>query len=298
MGTGYLLANILTDIKPVLDKLFLVTGTDFTCYRPSTIRRRINRRVAATGSSSLQSYANNLDSLPGEYNLLLSSLTIKYTMFFRDPWVYSILESYLKKIIGPARSAPVTIWSAACSTGEEAYSLAALLYSLTGAGHPGARVAGTDIDPEAIKYASYGSYAKVMPSSIPQTPWSKYFIDRPNAIEPWQILRHMVEFMPMDLLSKSAPFLLANIFPGGCDVIFCRNVLIYMNREAQARVLSLCADMLRPNGLLVLGTGETVPKPSALALEMINPKARIFRKITKREALPCSADSLLKSSSY
>jgi chemotaxis methyl-accepting protein methylase len=199
-------------------------------------------------------------------------------------------------MLGPDRNAPVEIWSAACSTGEEAYSLATLLYSIAGSGNPGVRVLGTDIDRDAIRTASYGSYEKLTPTALPQVPWAQYFIDRPYSIEPWHILRHMVEFMPLDILSNSAQPCLADIFPNGCDIIFCRNILIYMNREAQATILDLCAKMLKPNGLLVLGCGETVPRHTSLALEVLNSRARIFRKTTRREALPCSADLPSESS--
>ena len=269
------------DISPVLAKIQEERNIDFSLYRDSTLRRRLSRRLAARQCADITSYLSILESDPHEYDLLLRDLTIKYTEFFRDTHVYDLIQSkVIPDILAAKRSCDcLNIWSAACATGEEAYSLAIMVKQIASEQHCSeARILGTDIDPSAITTARAGRYVKdLMPKPL-DCAYTDCFDDDGKRITVLPELKQLVEFRLHDLTAPSAAIELNNIWSEKIDLIMCRNILMYLRRSTQTNVLELCYDFLKPGGFLVIGTGETVPKSMEKRLIPIKQKAKIYRK--------------------
>ncbi|MCL5103056.1 MAG: protein-glutamate O-methyltransferase CheR [Armatimonadetes bacterium] len=270
------------DISSVLAKVLDKAGVDFSQYRDSTLRRRLSRRMAANNCADLESYSSLLDSDPSEYRALLSDFSIKYTEFFRDPWVFDIIRDRVLPAIVEERAERefgLTIWSAGCATGEEAYSIASLAKRTDRCDCSAIHVLGTDIDPGAIATARLGSYVKALLPTLPDRGMDDDFIDSGNLITVSPLLREMVSFHQHDITSATAVESLRSIRTEPFDLVLCRNVLIYLHRPAQTQVVSACLDSLNPGGFLVLGTGETMPKSLEDRVTTFDLKARIYRRV-------------------
>ena len=269
------------DISPVLAKIQEVRSIDFSLYRDNTLRRRLNRRLVACQCDDIPTYLTLLDTYPYEYDLLLRDLTIKYTEFFRDSWVFDLIRSrVMPRILADKHICDsLNMWSAACATGEEAYSLAVLVRQMAlDQQCSEVRILGTDIDPTAIAAARAGKYVKdLMPKPL-NNDISVYFHDEDKRIAILPELKESVEFQLHDLTSKSAANELKKIFSENFDLIMCRNVLMYLRRSTQTDVMELCYDFLKPGGFLIIGTGETVPKCMEKQLILLEQKAKIYRK--------------------
>jgi two-component system, chemotaxis family, CheB/CheR fusion protein len=271
------------DTLLILEKVRLSCGVDFTRYREGSVRRRIDHRLATLRCPDLKSYVDLLDSDPGECGRLLSDLTIKYTEFFRDRHVFDLLRDRLIPSLFTRRgeSDDIAIWSAACATGEETYSIAALVrhskeFQL---GHCGVNILGTDVDPEAIAAARVGTYAKAFLPTLPPLWAEQYFSVDGGLVTASAELKDMVSFYIHDITAPTAIDAMCEIRRGHFDMIVCRNLLIYLERPAQAEVLNVCCDLLKPDGFLVLGTGETVPRKMEAKLAVVDPKAKIYAKL-------------------
>lgn len=273
-------ANV-DNIGPLLDKIKSDRGLDFTQYRENTIRRRMSRRMAARDCSDLQSYISLLDCDPSEYDYLLRDLTIKYTEFFRDPFVFDILRERILPAILRCKSAndQLRVWSAGCATGEEAYSLAVTVRQLQAeAGNRcPVRILGTDIDGTAIDVASRGIYKKAMLPVLPDERAMGLFRDHGETIEVLPEVRNSVTFQVHNLLAGDARESICRTSTDRFDLVLCRNVMIYLKRATQARVVELLVDMLVPGGFLVAGTGENIPDHLKLILATVDQKAKVFR---------------------
>lgn len=240
----------------ILDRVRERSGLDFNTYKPATIHRRLRQRIAATETEGLEGYARYLDAHPDEHARLVNSFLIKVTEFMRDPDLFvSLGEGILPELIDRARRRgdELRIWSAGCSTGEEAYSIAILVADLLGDALDSARVRifATDIDPKAIAHARHGIYPAGALANLSAERVASYFVRLPD--DRYQIkkrLRACVVFGEHDL-GQRAPF-------PRIDLVLCRNVLIYFTSELQRRVLQLFAFALREGGFLVLGRAETV----------------------------------------
>jgi two-component system CheB/CheR fusion protein len=151
------------ELRDLLERIHERSGIDFSTYKPATIQRRLHGRMNATAQSSVATYAALLESDPEEYARLVNSLLIKVTEFFRDPELFEYLrDKVLPELIGEVRldRRDLRIWSAGCSTGEEAYSLAIIVAEALGedAAWPDVRIFATDIDKEATAFARRGIY--------------------------------------------------------------------------------------------------------------------------------------------
>lgn len=271
------------DIGPILDRMQEKRCVDFRLYRESTLRRRINRRMSACGCFDLPSYLSLLDSTPEELDRLFLDLTIKYTKFFRDSWVFDILkQDILPVIIAEKKRAKdtVRIWSAGCATGEEAYSLAILIRTIkeSQAGFPTIDILATDIDPVALDTARKGAFRKVFLDSPLDEAIHNYFTDEDQVIVARQELKEIIRFHEHDLTNTTAVQQARLLSPEPFDLIICRNVLVYLKRAAQAGVLERLCTLLRPGSFLVLGTGEIPPKFMEAELQPVNSKVRIYQK--------------------
>lgn len=269
-------------LRTLLERVRARSGIDFSAYREPTIRRRLQRRMLATGSTALDEYIQYLRRHPDEYDRLANSFLIKVTDFFRDTDLFTHLrETLLPQLIDDARRSERTelrLWSAGCATGEEAYSLAILASELLGdAEDLAVRVFATDVDAEAVAFARRGVYPESALRNLSRELRTRYLNRIDSGYEVRKSVRGMVIFGQHDL-GQRAPF-------PRIDMVLCRNVLIYFTSELQRRALQLFAFGLRDGGYLVLGKAESSsPLPDHFSL--MDARLKIFRRQGERVLIP------------
>ncbi len=266
----------------LLERIRERSEIDFATYKPATIIRRLRGRMNATGHGTLEGYAKQLEADGEEYARLISSLLIKVTEFFRDPKVFDHLrEKTLPLLIDEARQndRPLRVWSAGCSTGEEAYSLAiAISEALTDqATDIDVRVFATDIDRAAIAFARRGIYPPAALERVPDPIRERYFMPSDGGFEVSKVVRSQMIFGEHDLGAR-APF-------PRIDLVLCRNVLIYFNQAMQRAALDTFGFSLRDDGRLVLGPSETVAALPGTYVEE-HGRLRIYRRVPGPPRLP------------
>lgn len=250
---------------------------DFTAYKLSSVHRRVMRRLHLRGLPSLETY----DTLLGEnfqvLDELFEDMLIGVTEFYRDPHAIeqlrrTILDPLAKE--GDSDAPPLKIWVPACASGEEVYTIAIeLSEALRAAGNQrGFRVIGTDVHAGSIDRASRGVYAADKLAAMPDAIRERYFqpVAQGYMVDP--VLRQKIIFSHHNLISDP-PFM-------NLDLISCRNLLIYLQEEAQASVMSMFLFGLKDGGGLFLGASESVGKFSA-AFDVVDARWRLFRKLDR-----------------
>jgi two-component system CheB/CheR fusion protein len=259
-------------LQDVLALLHAHTGHDFRHYRRATLLRRLERRLQVRGRPDLPSYHALQRQDPSESQALLKDLLIGVTQFFRDRAAFAVLEHtvlpHLFQGKGPGDT--VRVWVAACSTGEEAYSMAMLLadHAATMADPPAIQVFGSDIDAQAIRTARAALYPASIVEDIPPDRLQRYFTVENGAYKVRKALRRQVLFAEHNLLHDPAF--------SSLDLISCRNFLIYLNQEMHRQVLGTFHFALRPDGYLMLGSAETADDASDL-FAALDTRMRIYR---------------------
>ncbi len=244
---------------------------DFAQYKPSTVNRRIERRMTINQIDDIDDYVQQIYRNPGETAILARELLIGVTSFFRDPEVFEKLETEtLPGLIRDKQRGELRVWVPGCSTGEEAYSIAILLHALASrdANAPAIKVFATDVDDDAVRYAANGSYPDSAAADIPPKYRDTCFKRGASQIHVARHIRELVVFAQHDV-TKSPPFT-------KIDFLSCRNLLIYLRPAVQATVLDAFAFSLGENGILVLGTSETAGE-AATRFAVVNQKCRIYR---------------------
>ncbi len=278
------------DFSALLARVRERSGIDFSTYRNATINRRLRGRMVATRQPTLAAYAEHLDHDPEEYARLISSLLIKVTEFFRDPKVFQYLrDKILPELISEARrhGRELRVWSAGCSTGEEAYSLAMTIAEAMG-DDPNpleVRVFATDIDSAAIAFARRGLYPPAALQKVPPPIRKRFFQKSDGGYEIAKTLRSLMIFGEHDLGAR-APF-------PRIDLVLCRNVLIYFTPPMQQAALETFGFSLRAEGRLVLGPSETVAALPAPFTEE-QPRLRVYRRVPGRAVAPLSPPKSLR----
>ncbi|MEJ2643221.1 MAG: protein-glutamate O-methyltransferase CheR, partial [Desulfosarcinaceae bacterium] len=248
-------ATILTD-EDGLTRIFSMLRDrhklDFTYYKPTTVGRRIERRMKINSINELREYVRFLESYPEELSTLYRELLIGVTSFFRDPDAYDRLATrYLPALFEKTQASLLRFWVAGCSTGEEAYTLAMICKDCmerTGRNLE-IKLFATDVDSDAIDYAGNGIYPESIAADIAPHYLSKYFYRRDDNFLISRNIREMVVFAQHNLI-HDPPF--TNI-----DLISCRNLLIYLQPTLQQKILDYFGFSLNPRGLLFLGSSET-----------------------------------------
>jgi len=256
----------------VLTFLRTSTARDFTYYKRATILRRIGRRMQVNGVEDLRAYLNCLRTRPGEPAALLQDLLISVTNFFRDAECFRALEAVLPRLFeGKTAGDLLRVWVAGCATGEEAYSVAILLneHARQMESPPTLQVFATDLDDQAIQTARDGCYPTVIEADVSEERLRRYFIREHRGYRLRREVRETVLFATHDLL-KDSPF-------SRLDLITCRNLMIYLDRDAQSRLFSIFHFALRPDGYLFLGSSESAEDASAL-FTVIDKKHRLYRQ--------------------
>jgi two-component system CheB/CheR fusion protein len=273
-----------------LQKIFALirarTSHDFSLYKKNTILRRIARRMNVHQIEDVSDYLGYLHDSEGEVGVLFRDLLIGVTSFFRDPEVFLYLQqkAFPKLLNDKPEDCVIRVWSAGCSTGEEAYSLAIALheYMETSGRRFHVQIFATDIDESAIATARAGVYPASIETDIGDASrLNRYFEkDDTGRYRVKKQIREMLVFAPQNIL-KDPPFT-------KLDILSCRNVLIYLGSELQKRLLPVFHYSLKRDGLLLLGSSETVGA-SADMFDVIHRKWKVYR----RAADPSSAGSSL-----
>ncbi len=271
-----------TDSKTSLGKIFNVLNmrfkVDFSSYKSSTIGRRIQRRMSITQHKSLQQYSDFVRSDGDEPHALFKELLIGVTNFYRDKSVFENLEhTHLAKYLSKVTTGEVRFWVAACSTGEEAYTLCMIFLEIVEELKLDLelKVFATDIDQQALARASTGIYPESIVADLSSNMLGKYFIRNGDHFIISRKIREMVVFARHNILSDP-PFT-------KIDFISCRNLFIYLQPEVQRRVLQSFNFSLNPGGLLMLGNSESLGDADTL-FETLDAKDKMFRTLGTRRA--------------
>jgi len=263
-----------TSFATLTDKI-AERGFKCSSYKEKCLRRRIAVRMRARGVHTFTDYARILDGDNTEFERLLDALTINVTKLFRNWDVYAAMLSKVIPELWQRESPAIRVWSAGCSSGDEPYSLAILFHryasTLGMLSHiDRVRILGSDIDRESLAAARRGEFEESDFADTPSDLRARYF----SSTHPYAVadsIRDLVRFERRDLLTDDPP-------PGHYDLILCRNVLIYFDRQTQERVFDLFHTLLAPGGYLVLGKVETLLGPARARFSAIDARERIFRR--------------------
>jgi len=261
------------DFESLLEHIKEQRSFDFTGYKRASLQRRVRHRMEALEIATFDGYQDHLQTHPEEFTALFNTILINVTGFFRDPEGWELLrESLVPELLDRRGGEPVRIWSAGCASGQEAYSLAMLLADALGVEELRARVKiyATDIDEEALAQARQASYSAAEMSGVGEEQRATYFEQVGDRFVVRKELRRAVIFGRNDLV-QDAPI-------SHVDILACRNTLMYLNAETQARVLGRLHFALRNDGILFLGKAEMLLSHSAF-FRPVDLKRRIFRKV-------------------
>jgi two-component system, chemotaxis family, CheB/CheR fusion protein len=260
------------DIDRILHMIAERTGTNLAEYKLATINRRVGRRMALHKIRSLSDYLHYIEQFPKELDLLLKDILISVTGFFRDPEAFQALKRALPNIIkNKEKGDGLRIWVPGCATGEEAYSIAMLLYEQLGskANQYNIQIFGTDLDQDAIMQARKGIYPMATVVDMDKEIVAKYFSQADNTVQVIKSIREMIVFAKQDL-TRDPPF-------SHLDLISCRNLLIYFNSNLQKKIVPMFHYILNGEGLLFLGKSESIGQFSDLFVPMVK-KWKIFQR--------------------
>ncbi|MEQ6249335.1 chemotaxis protein CheB [Sulfitobacter sp. HNIBRBA3233] len=264
-------------LSDLLQILLARTRVDFRDYKQATINRRIERRMVALGIRTQEEYTQFCRANPTALDALFKDLLISVTRFFRDKDEFEELAGLLPQLVDAREGGPLRVWIAGCATGEEAYSIAMLLSEAMGGQNVNLKtrvqIFATDIDKDALQVARRGVYSVSSLNEIPKALADKYLIRQTDGVRVVDSLRNAILFSDHNVC-QDPPF-------QKIDLLCCRNLLIYFGNSLQHRVMSRFHYSLASDGLLFLGTAESV----AGADDMFTPErqaAHIFRKRTLR----------------
>jgi two-component system CheB/CheR fusion protein len=260
----------------VIDLIRSKTAHDFTLYKPGTLQRRIERRMALVSlkPGDIALYMAMLMDNPAELELLSTDLLINVTSFFRDKHVFKILvDRILPDILREHTGEdPIRVWVVGCSTGEEAYSLAIIFREQMSSVGSSARlqIFASDVDPRAVATAREGVYPASIADDVSEQRLARFFVREDDGYRVHPDLRSVIVFTVQDVL-LDPPF-------SRLDLISCRNMLIYFGLEAQAKAIGMFHFALKSGGILLLGNSETTGNAEE-AFEVVSKPARIYRHI-------------------
>jgi two-component system, chemotaxis family, CheB/CheR fusion protein len=278
----------------VLATLQTATKVDFSQYKPTTIRRRIGRRMMIVRVETLAEYARYLQQKPSELFELYKDLLISVTSFFRDPPAFEALARHLQNSLAARedRKGALRVWVPGCATGEEVYSLAMRLHEflLERQLAMPLQLFGTDISETALQRARQGSYSGIIADDVSEERLRRFFTKTETGYQISKMIREACVFARHDV-TKDPPF-------SRLDIVSCRNVLIYLDNRAQRKVLPTFHYALNPTGLLMLGSAETTAAAADLfnvldkAHHIYSRKPVATRLMLELAAGPLSADPI------
>jgi chemotaxis protein methyltransferase CheR len=266
------------EVRRLCEFLYRRTGMLFAEDKRYYIDRRLHERIAATGSSSFQSYFALLRSgLEGEVEQLVNAFTVNETYFFREDHQLRCLTNDLLAAVlqGKPANEPIRIWSVPCSTGEEPYSIGIwLMENFPAVDDYQIEIVGSDIDTGALSAASEGVYGARSVMKLPPSLLQRYFENpSPDTYRIDAGLRASIQFTEVNLVDARD---MAR--HRGFDIIFCRNVLIYFDDASRRVAAENLYDSLRPGGFICLGHSETMSRISSLFRVCRYPDAIVYQR--------------------
>jgi two-component system CheB/CheR fusion protein len=262
------------DLARILSLIKGSTGVDYAQYKPTTIRRRISRRMVLHKFETLAAYLKRLESDPDEVQALYQDLLINVTCFFRDPEIWQYLQEVtipelLKRRIPDF---PIRVWTPGCATGEEPYSIAMLLMeAMEPTAGPPIQIFATDISRQSIQIGRDGLYTENIISDVSPERLRRFFVKTNGGYQISKQIRDLCIFAAQDV-TRDPPF-------SRLDLISCRNLLIYLSTPVQKRVLATFHYALSPSGYLLLGASETTGAGSEL-FRPLDKRHKLYSKIT------------------
>ena len=246
-------------LRQIFQRLRSAHGVDFTHYKRTTIRRRIERRMMLRRIESLDEYRESLDRDPAELAALFQDFLIRVTEFFRDPPAFDALRDHVLPALCEGRSPrePIRIWVPGCATGEEVYSVAIAVLEYLGDRLASLKIQifGTDVSEPALEKARAGVYHASSLQEVSPERLERFFIRQNGDYRIAKDVRDLCLFARQDV-TRDPPF-------SRLDLISCRNLLIYLDDVAQRRVLRTFHYALRPHGMLFFGPAERSPSPAS-----------------------------------
>ncbi len=239
------------DFDRVRALIYKRAGISLAVGKQEMVYSRLARRLRARAMTSFTTYLEALEAgrMPDEWEAFTNALTTNLTSFFREAHHFPLLAEHVKKV-----KTPITIWCSASSTGEEPYSIAMTLCEAFGTLTPPAQIIATDIDTNVLATAANGVYAINRLDKMSPERAKRFFLrgkgDQEGMVRVRQELRQMITFKPLNLLADGWPL------TGQFDVIFCRNVMIYFDKETQRKILARFVPLMKPDGLLFAGHSE------------------------------------------
>ena len=273
-------------LRDVLTLVRMRSGHEFGSYKRATLLRRVSRRMQVCECETLPDYLRFVREHPAELSALMRDFLISVTSFFRDAEMFDSLDrQVLSKIFASKageRHGQVRLWSIGCASGEEAYSLAILCaeHAARLPAAPQIQIFATDIDDDALADARAGRYPETIAADLSPARLERFFARDGAAYRVKKEIREMVLFSPHNVL-RDPPF-------SRLDLITCRNLLIYLNRDAQDRVLALAHFALRPDGHLMLGASESA-ESAASRFAALDAKHRIYVRRSAPTVVPVPA---------
>lgn len=268
------------DYEQLLRLIHQKTGYCFNRYKQSVIIRRVQRRLCIHGLTRIEDYSALLDDKPDEASALVDDFMIGVTSFFRDRDRWDTLRTnVVAPLVAQRSDTPIRVWTPGCATGEEAYSVAMLLHAelYRRQNRRDMQVFATDINQRALERARHGLYPESVTVDIPSEFLQAYFTctDNPPSVVIGKQIREHVIFAYHNVLTDP-PF-------SRLDLVICRNLLIYLQPDAQQKCIDMFNYALNPGGFLFLGNAETIGNRSSLFKPVTNKHAHLYQKTGTRK---------------
>ena len=249
-------------------KISRIRGVSCESYKDKCLKRRLAVRMRARGVHTYDDYSRLLDEDAHEYEQLLDALTINVTKFYRNAETWSALRPHLAAL-WRARQGRVHVWSAGCASGEEPYTIAVLLAETAGReSTEHAVIDATDVDRLSLERTRQATYPESAFTEMPVDLQRRYFTAER---QPIPAVKNLVHVLAHDLMREPPPH-------RQYELVVCRNVVIYFERQAQERLFQVFVDALSPGGILLLGKVETLFGPARERLTLVDPRERIYKK--------------------
>ncbi len=269
------------ELEKIIDYIRQNKGVDLTTYRQSFVLRRLRMRMLFTKAQSYRDYIDIIKNVPDEFNNLLDNLGINVTEFFRDPEVFAACR---KKVLADLISRKeagnnrvINIWSAACATGEEPYSIAMTVKEALAGSHGfTARIIASDMDTAALGKAQEAKYKPNDFRKLDKKILENYFTPVYNGL--YQLkdeIKQLVKFQKHNLITEQPVTRM--------DVIFCRNMMIYLNRQQQESLIRKFHQSLNSKGYLILGKVENVWIKDLF--DTVDMREKIYQKLPEESVL-------------
>ena len=235
------------DYEAFKAEIFKMTQINLSYYKEKQMKRRIDSLIKKNGYELYADYVKALKANEVLFNEFINYLTINVSEFYRNPEQWEVLHKEIFPML-LKKSRKLKIWSAACSTGDEPYTLVMVLNNYLPLDE--IKIIASDIDKEALRKAKAGIYTEKSLEKLPKAYLDKYFIKSKDLYTVKDEIKNRVEFMQHNMLKEP--------YPTGCDLIVCRNVLIYFTEEAKSQIYVQFNKSLRSEGILFVGSTEQI----------------------------------------